>query len=178
MRGSSGPILAILGVLIIGIFIAIAVVLITNDGDDDVEEPSVAIPGQTGGGLPKDAPEFIDAFPAESPDGEAMSSSESCEGDNRISWADAETHVNERVAILGPVTEITEDPDGTTELRLGVTEDETPVTIQLTQTAKRAMPAPPEELYSGQVVCVVGVLQAVGTQIEVFVNQPSDITIF
>lgn len=170
--------LAIVGVLVVAaVAVLIVVAALVIDGDSgDGEEPGVSL--DNGSGAAGSAPEFVDAFPAEAPQGEPMDAATACGRAERISWADAEDYVESRVAILGPVTEIQEGADGSSELTLGRTEDETPVTVVVTQTAKRGLPAPPEELFGGEVVCVVGVLQAVGTQIEIFVNEPTDISIF
>lgn len=176
VRANPGT-LVIGAVALVAGFVALAVLLISTR-DDGTGTPSVDLQDDTAGSIPEDAPEFIEAFPPQSPQGDAMDARAICARDGRISWADAEDYVNQRVAVLGPVTGVSEDQTGTAELTLGQTEDETPITVVITATAKRGMPAPPQELYGGEVVCVVGVLQATGTQIKVFVNQPSDISAF
>ena len=167
---AAGAVAAVVAVVALLVFAA----TLLDDDEPDLPDTSVDV---SNGGTPVDVPEFVDAFPPDSPEGEAMDSGSACARDERISWADAETYIDQRVAVLGPVNGIENMEDGSAEITLGTTEDETPVIVILTQTAKRGMPAPPEALFQDEVVCVTGVLSAVGTRITVFVNEPSDIAV-
>lgn len=158
-------------VIVVGVF-ATAVAFVDSDTEgDDIDTPiEVTDAGDMGG-----VPMFVDAFPPDVPQAED-GARETCMREDRISWADAENHLERRIAVLGPVTDIVEGSGGDPELQLGRTEQETPVTVVFTQDALQALPADPETLYRDEAVCVVGVLRAVGEEIRIFVNQPTDIT--
>jgi hypothetical protein len=123
-------------------------------------------------------PEFVDAFGPEAPGGAAPPIDRpSCERDERISWTEAERYVNQKVAVIGAVTDVEDGREGAT-LRIGQTEDEIPVTVHITESALDRMQGAPGEMFGNDAVCVIGVLQDVGDSIRVVVNEPDDISEF
>jgi hypothetical protein len=106
----------------------------------------------------------------------------SCEtGDDfRISWGDAEQNLNTKVAMIGPVSALRTEDDGSVVLEIGDVEElptAKPVTVLLTSNVLGRLPANPEMLYANEAVCVIGVPQRLGDGIRLTINEPSEIRV-
>lgn len=154
--------------LLIGMAAVIAFVLMLGLVSDD--EPTSST-GSPGGSLPPG-----DALGPESPDGNDGVTVDSCNSPERVSWIDAVDHINTRIALVGPVTDIRQDDEGRTELIVGQEANEAePVALVLTQNFVGRSPAPPEELYGDETVCAIGVVQRIDGQLQIVLNRPTDI---
>ena len=155
-------------VIILAMAALVVLVLVVDDPDEETFGSS------DGGG----APEFVDALPPVAPGGGTNPIDRpSCERTERISWTEADNYVDQKVAVIGTVSDIDEDGSGAT-LTVGRTEDETPVTVLITESALSRLPDTPENLFGDDAICVIGVLQDTGDEIRVVVNEPADISAF
>lgn len=93
-----------------------------------------------------------------------------------ISWVDAERYVDKRVALIGTVVQVTIEPNEDVQLILGVGPDD-PVFVYLPASAVRRLPAPPRQVYEENTVCVVGVIEKLGDQLQIRVSDADDITV-
>ena len=92
----------------------------------------------------------------------------------RISWADAEQNLNQRIAVVGPVLEVVGDVE---EIRLGQeVGDEQPITLTFAGEAADNVPFEAGEL-TNATVCAIGLVQQDGDRLTMVINEPADIVI-
>jgi hypothetical protein len=115
--------------------------------------------------------------PANAPPASATVAAPSCGPGSHISWADAPQHIDSRVAIEGPVKSVSAGEGGAAQIVLGEG-DARPVVVNLLPQAVQTLPVPAQAAYGGKTLCVVGVVQNIGGQLEMNVDRTSDISIY
>jgi hypothetical protein len=98
----------------------------------------------------------------------------------RVSWADADENLNQKIALLGPVAEVVPGERGAIILEIGDVEQQPtlqPILVRLTASTLARLPGDPSDLYLGNAICVIGVPQQVGEDIQITVNEPTEITV-
>ena len=162
-------------ILATGFFaLAMAVFVAACSEDDNGDEPDPQ-------GTPEelDDTEDIDVIPPELPpedtDGESALR-ESCSADEAISWNSAVDHVGNEIALIGPVYEV--DASGSeTSIVVGSDEVEPALRVEivLTESALSELDGDPSELFSDAEICAVGVMQSVGGNLRMVVNEPDSL---
>ena len=103
---------------------------------------------------------------------------DSCSSSNHVSWDDAANHLDQKVALVGPVMDVQSSSQGVATVTIGYGNTGKPVTVVLTSSMASRLPQTPQQLYSGKTLCVIGVLQAVGKNYQMVADQPSDISVY
>jgi hypothetical protein len=102
-----------------------------------------------------------------------------CVPDGSISWADVDENLNEKVAFVGPVTDVQLD-DARATLLIGRPDAgyEETVEVILTEWLLTTAKADPLALFANQTVCVRGVPQRIDGELRVVVNSQNDISVY
>jgi hypothetical protein len=106
---------------------------------------------------------------------ETTHSAPSCAPGATISWADAPRYVNQRVTMIGPVSQVTSS-ENEAQLELGIGPGEH-VEVQLLSNALPPRSIPPREVFANKVACVYGVVQRINGVLSVIIDKPADVIV-
>ena len=155
--------------LIVVFTLGVACTTDTNDDDDAPDQSPIPI----------ETPEIIPPEPpaADTDDTPVITT---CAAPEAISWIEAVDYVGSEQAVFGPVYSV-EEGDGMATLTIGTDEVEPArrFDVVLTQNALADIAGDLNDLYpNDEQVCAIGVVQAVGGNIQIVVNEMEDFTRF
>ncbi|HLF78042.1 MAG TPA: hypothetical protein VJB57_11205 [Dehalococcoidia bacterium] len=102
----------------------------------------------------------------------------SCSTSPSIAWVDAKNHLNEEVAIVGDIFIAKQSPGLGTDLYLGDSSSpDEAVLVRVPDDSRHNFDLPPEQLYVGKTVCVIGVVEAIDQRLVLELDSDKYITI-
>ena len=159
----------IVSVMVLGFLVAFAIGQIDSSGGNSSANASTSAPPE----VPLGAGQ-----PANPNTGGGTGEVDSCSGSNHVSWDDASNHLDQKIALVGPVMDVHSSSQGVATVTIGIGNTGKPVTVVITSSMASRLPQTPQQLYSGKTLCVIGVLQAVGKNFQMVADQPSDISVY